>query len=49
MLDMVASLEWVRDNIKFFGGNPAKVTVFGESAGGGATSLLTLSPLSRGN
>jgi len=38
MKDMVLALEWVRNNIALFGGNPNQVTVFGESAGGVAVS-----------
>ncbi|QQQ19358.1 carboxylesterase family protein [Brevundimonas vitis] len=48
MMDIVASLEWVRDNIGAFGGDPANVTVFGESAGGAAVTRLMISPKARG-
>ncbi|HEX4594603.1 MAG TPA: carboxylesterase/lipase family protein [Bryobacteraceae bacterium] len=40
MLDIVAALEWVRDNIANFGGDPANVTIFGQSGGGGKVSTL---------
>jgi para-nitrobenzyl esterase len=46
--DAVAALEWVRDNIEPFGGDPSRVTVFGESAGGGLILHLCASPLARG-
>jgi carboxylesterase type B len=46
--DMTAALKYVHENIKNFGGNPEKVTVWGVSAGGVAVSGLTLSPYSRG-
>jgi len=48
LLDMIAGLEWVKKNIAAFGGDPAKVTIFGESAGGIAVSQLCASPLAKG-
>jgi len=47
-LDLIAALEWVRDNAEAFGGDPGAVTVFGESAGGTNVVSLMLSPLARG-
>jgi len=48
MLDIVAALEWVRDNIEAFGGDPKRVMVFGASGGGMKTSFLMASPKSQG-
>jgi para-nitrobenzyl esterase len=48
MLDIVQALEWVRDNIQALGGDPANVTIFGESGGGWKVSLLMAMPGARG-
>src|SRR4051794_18965023 len=47
VLDLVAALEWVRDNIAAFGGDPGNVTIFGESGGGGKVSVLLAMPRAR--
>jgi para-nitrobenzyl esterase len=47
-LDIIASLQWVQRNIAGFGGDPANVTVFGESGGGAKVSMMLLSPLAKG-
>lgn len=48
MLDLVLALEWVRDNIAAFGGDPEKVTIMGESGGGMKVSTLLAMPKARG-
>jgi para-nitrobenzyl esterase len=48
MLDLVAALEWVRDNIAAFGGDPGNVTIFGESGGGAKVSVLLAMPAAAG-
>lgn len=48
LMDMIAALEWVRANIGRFGGDPERVTIFGESAGGIAVNDLMVSPPARG-
>ncbi len=47
-LDIVAALEWVRDNVAAFGGDPGNVTVFGQSGGGGKVSDLMAMPAAKG-
>ncbi len=47
-LDMLAALHWVRDNIASFGGDPANVTIFGESGGGAKVSTLMAMPAAQG-
>jgi para-nitrobenzyl esterase len=48
MMDCVAALQWVRDNIENFGGNPTSVLVFGQSGGGGKCSTLMAMPSAKG-
>ena len=48
LLDQVAALEWIQRNIAAFGGEASQVIIFGESAGGGSVSLLTVMPRARG-
>ncbi len=48
MLDVVKALEWVRDNIENFGGDPSNVTILGESGGGGKVGTLMCMPSAKG-
>jgi para-nitrobenzyl esterase len=48
MLDIVAALEWVRDNISVFGGDPNNVTIMGQSGGGAKVTILTAMPSAKG-
>ena len=48
MLDIVAALEWVRDNIANFGGDPGNVTIMGQSGGGAKVCILTAMPCAKG-
>jgi para-nitrobenzyl esterase len=48
MLDLVLALKWVRDNVAQFGGDPARITIFGHSGGGGKVSTLMAMPSAQG-
>ncbi|MBS0332688.1 MAG: carboxylesterase/lipase family protein [Proteobacteria bacterium] len=48
MLDLIASLQWVRDNIEAFGGDPGRVMIFGQSGGGAKTSTVLAMPPGKG-
>lgn len=48
LLDTIAALQWVKDNATAFGGDPANVTLFGESAGATVTANLVTSPMAKG-
>jgi len=47
--DQTAAMQWVQRNIDKFGGDPSKVLIFGESAGGGSVTYHLISPMSKGN
>ena len=49
LMDQIMALQWVKDNIAAFGGNPNQITVFGQSAGAMSTMNLMVSPLSQNN
>lgn len=48
LMDQIVALQWIKNNIARFGGDPNKVTIFGESAGGISVSMLCASPLAKG-
>jgi len=48
LLDAVLGLQWVQDNVAHFGGDPERVTIFGQSAGGASVTHLMLSPIAKG-
>ncbi|HEY0436071.1 MAG TPA: carboxylesterase family protein, partial [Phenylobacterium sp.] len=48
VMDLVASLQWVRDNIESFGGDPSRVMIFGQSGGGAKTSTVLAMPPAKG-
>src|SRR4029078_11912113 len=48
LMDQIAGLQWVKKNLAAFGGDPDRVTIFGESAGGIAVSMLCASPQAKG-
>ena len=48
LLDQIMAIQWIKNNIQFFGGNPNNITIFGESAGGQDVIALYTSPLAKG-
>ncbi len=49
MFDQIEGLRWVQKFIKYFGGDPKKVTIMGQSAGGASVGFLMVAPQTRGN
>jgi carboxylesterase type B len=49
LFDMALALEWITDYISFFGGNPNRITVFGQGTGASSAVLLSLSKITQGN
>ena len=49
MMDQRLALQWVQENIVHFGGDPTRVTIFGQSAGASSSALHMMSPGSQGN
>lgn len=49
LMDQVAALHWIQDNIGEFGGDTGNVTVFGQGHGAACVNLLMLSPMAKGN
>ncbi len=49
LLDQVAAMHWIKENIEAFGGDPALVTLLGQGYGGALVNLLLISPVTKGN
>ena len=48
LLDQIAALHWIRENVEYFGGDPRSVTMMGHGTGAALVSLLLMSPVTRG-